>query len=551
MACTGRSTVNPKPYLLSLALCASSVLWGNFAHALSIGSPQFDSGLSQALQVRIPIRGFAAGTHAQDYTINALPSSAYAKLGLVMPPYPMHELNFRWLNVTSTGAEILISSDRRISEPVINILLEVRGPGRRWVKQIDLLLDPLTQDLTAASSRSTASNRRLDTSQQYGPVQAGEVLSVIAQKLRPQRQIPLVQMAQAIIDANPSAFPAGPESLRAGVILQVPQRSAIERAALNSQIMQPTAQTAAKQNSAATKASTDAAFLPSYRYAQGVMYPLSMVFLSYAAIKPIDLKRHLIALEQSEPVRFRADWTLSSAPNLTTPSKFLSPVNSTTLLKQQTPQAPTIDAAARVETLKQLRAEQNPQTQDKTDLTQLGTKTLNAVPEQATQNLNTAVQATPAQVKQPNEAEDTRWWLWLCGIVIALLLYRWQQNRSLKQQQLTPRVPYNKKTSQTAPQPANKSASAQATPPTPLISKASNNAKPSDSETLENSSNADEAVSEQEEQQLRRDIRALLNSNLPSEAERKLKIAEALSERGNLSRAQQMVSEVQEALSKL
>lgn len=219
MTASGRKNNTQRLRQLGMAMASSGLLLSTSSHALTIGTPQFDSYLAQPLQVRVPVRDFKSGTTASYYVIQALPASAYEALNLPQPDFPVQDLKLRWVENAQGESQILISSRRAVSEPVITVLLEVRGPGQRWVRQLDLLLDPPpahATDIRPARAEAQASTRATTPEQnpsgkytstatpastsalrpsQYGPVESGEVLSVIAQNVRMDRSIPLPQMA--------------------------------------------------------------------------------------------------------------------------------------------------------------------------------------------------------------------------------------------------------------------------------------------------------------------------------------------------------------------
>ncbi|MGJ8668688.1 MAG: hypothetical protein ACSHXK_04290 [Oceanococcus sp.] len=312
---------------LGLVLAAGSLLFSSGSQAITIGSPQLDSYLAQPLLAFVPVSDLDIGKHPSYYKIRALPASEYSALGLDPPDFPVQNLKVSWVSSERGQGRISISSQRAVTEPVVTVLLEIRGPRQRWVRQLNLLLDPPPAGASAstelpkvAPQPNTANATRRNT--QYGPVSRGEVLSVIAQNVRMDRSIPLTKMAQAIIDANKTAFPNGPRSLSSGVMLNIPTAEQIELASNNVALMAPKKAPAPQavepsnhsRKSKLSKAAASAPFLPKYKHTKGHFYPLTVQFLSYEDIRPVNLQPALRALEAAEPMRFRADWTLSLKP---------------------------------------------------------------------------------------------------------------------------------------------------------------------------------------------------------------------------------------------
>jgi FimV-like protein len=110
-------------------------------------------------------------------------------------------------------------------------------PDGQLIKQYTLLLDPPQRIRPARTTRSkrpaprrTGSQTQSDSGlSAYGPVQPGETLWPIAQKLKPSG-ITTHQMAMALLRANPASFIDGNiNKLRAGATLTIPQRVFIEQ----------------------------------------------------------------------------------------------------------------------------------------------------------------------------------------------------------------------------------------------------------------------------------------------------------------------------------
>lgn len=79
-----------------------------------------------------------------------------------------------------------------------------------------------------ATAVTASSPSTLWISQSYGPIRAGEVLSRIAQIVRPSPDISIQKMSAALFQLNRQAFGAGPHELHAGAYLQIPGQAVLE-----------------------------------------------------------------------------------------------------------------------------------------------------------------------------------------------------------------------------------------------------------------------------------------------------------------------------------
>lgn len=150
---------------------------------------------------------------------------------------------------------IRMSSDRPINDPFVDLLLELNWPAGRLVREYTFLLDPpeyaakhaaapgvtkpsVSVQQPAAESRPARAEVIRQRPGRPAPrtpvegsayeVRPGETLSKIANDTRPEG-ISLDQMLVAIFRANPDAFERGNMNhLKAGKILTIPDRSAID-----------------------------------------------------------------------------------------------------------------------------------------------------------------------------------------------------------------------------------------------------------------------------------------------------------------------------------
>ncbi len=545
-----------EPTTLALALVGGSVLTGA-AHGLSIGAPQFDSYLAQPLQVRIPVSDIEPGTPPEYYQIRALPAQQYGKLGLSAPEFELQDLKLRWVRDANGQAQIQISSRRAVSEPVLTLLLEVRGPRQRWVRQLDLLLDPPSRNVQASAPEADLAGDRADTrrprsqasrpaqtpiqansrstsTENYGPVRRGEVLSLIAQRVRPDPAIPLGQMAQAIVDANPQAFANGPRSLAVGSMLRIPDRQTIERTANNPAFLQgtpPQRKTVSKPSRPSRNAIEKVpAFLPDRHYLNGYFYSLSTQFLSYEAIRPVDLQARLVSLEAAEPFRFKADWTLSTLPATRLKTVQQAPPIAVSPTAAPTPGSIQPPDPVALEDLEQARASasltERAVAQDEATnlpggneaeqvaaIESAQTNTLAEAPEPVPASMAAPAQATATKTGSSGTVSDAGWtlWPWLLALLGGAGLWWWTRARWQRVDTSEP----------------------QATIPAGA-------AKPAAKESVAQPTSSREAI------RIKRQLKPLLDSADEATA-RQAKVAQALFDRDRIEDAKRLIQELKDS----
>jgi pilus assembly protein FimV len=217
--------------------------------ALALGEIELRSKLSQELDARIPLAGVdAADLEGMNVT---LANAANFERAGVDRSFILTTLRFRVVDAES-GAYIAVSSRGPVSEPFLNFLMEVDWPAGHLIREFTMLLDPpvygaalqtVSQEVAtpARDTRSTsqqgpaatASTGRLEARNfgaagSYGPVQRSDTLWSIALRARPDNSVTVQQTMLAILRANPGAFINGNvNSLRAGSILELPNRGEI------------------------------------------------------------------------------------------------------------------------------------------------------------------------------------------------------------------------------------------------------------------------------------------------------------------------------------
>lgn len=204
--------------------------------AVTLGEARVKSYLNQPLDAEIEVIGLAPGQH-EDIRLRLANQTHFDRLGISYERY-LSDLQFDIVGAGSAWI-VRVRSRRPITEPFVDFPLQMSWRGGQMIRQYTLLLDPpaviraATRTPRQATGNAPAARSATEpgraASAGYGPVQRGETLWPIAEKLRP-AGITTRQMAMALLRANPQAFIDGNiNKLRTGAVLQIPQRSFVEQ----------------------------------------------------------------------------------------------------------------------------------------------------------------------------------------------------------------------------------------------------------------------------------------------------------------------------------
>ena len=107
--------------------------------ALSLGDIESNSNLNQPLRAKIELLATGA-QDAQQLQIRLAPASVFNRVGIERPAF-LDSLRFS-TSVQNGKPVILVSSDKPITEPFVNFLLEVSWPQGQLLKEYTVMLDP-------------------------------------------------------------------------------------------------------------------------------------------------------------------------------------------------------------------------------------------------------------------------------------------------------------------------------------------------------------------------------------------------------------------------
>lgn len=243
-----------KRTLLSTLVITSTLGLSTSVLALGMGELKLQSSLNEPLQAEIQLTN-VKGLTEWEIKPSLASEKDFDRAG-VEKTFFLSDIDF-----TVDGENILLSSNKSVTEPFLNLLVQVNWPTGRVLREYTLLLDPPKTNSTAAplvtsgayqtspkaqSTTSKASKKQQDlvlrttkpavTSKwDSEPAKSGtykveinDTLWQIALRTRPNQSISAEQMMLAIQDANPSAFINGDASrLKSHQVLKIPNENQI------------------------------------------------------------------------------------------------------------------------------------------------------------------------------------------------------------------------------------------------------------------------------------------------------------------------------------
>jgi pilus assembly protein FimV len=128
----------PRAGLRALMLLAALLAAGT-AQALSLGNASLQSRVGEPLRVSIPLGNLGTVTQGE-IIVGHAPQADYARFGIDRAALST-PLRFELLVDKSGNASVEVRSETPISEPFIDVVVEVRWPTGRLVREYTLLLD--------------------------------------------------------------------------------------------------------------------------------------------------------------------------------------------------------------------------------------------------------------------------------------------------------------------------------------------------------------------------------------------------------------------------
>jgi FimV-like protein len=216
------------------------------AAALGLGDAMLKSRLNEPLEVEIALIG--ANIDA-DRPNAAIGTQAMHEAAGITTFELLGRLRAEVSVATGHQAQVRVSTEKAIREPVVRFLLVVESVRGRVTREYTMLLDPPGYSLPAIAApeplpepapgpvpapqvaEAVLSPPRIAHKVgQIGPVSPGDTLSKLAMGLRKDLGVTWAQMTWALYKANPQAFPGGDiDLLKPGVYLRVPSAQTASR----------------------------------------------------------------------------------------------------------------------------------------------------------------------------------------------------------------------------------------------------------------------------------------------------------------------------------
>ena len=224
-----------KRTLLSTLVITSTLGLSTNVFALGMGELELKSTLNQPLQAEIELTNIADLT---EWEIKpSLASDGDFDRAGVEKVFFLSDIDFE-----IKGNRIVLTSDKSVTEPFLNFLVQVNWPSGRVLREYTLLLDPPVFDDAIQPLAAQQQSKRVETqvvattpvtpanswqSEAAAPgtykVQKDDTLWEIAINTRPNRKVSPQQMMLAIQDSNPGAFINGNiNRLKTHQVLRIP-----------------------------------------------------------------------------------------------------------------------------------------------------------------------------------------------------------------------------------------------------------------------------------------------------------------------------------------
>ncbi|HCA27146.1 MAG TPA: hypothetical protein DEP05_05825 [Betaproteobacteria bacterium] len=208
-------------------------------YAVGMGRITVQSALGAPFRAEIPLKDLA-GVDASTLSAKMAGADAFKQAGI---PYATTLYAIRFKVDTHPGAtpRIVLTSTQPVSDPFLNLLVELQWPSGQLLREYTVLLDPpgyggkreaiapvaLPSAPTPAAGPVRAAAPAMQPAamapSRYGPVKQGDTLFSIAKQLKP-AGVTVEQMLAALYQRNPGAFAGhNMNRLMAGKVLTVPR----------------------------------------------------------------------------------------------------------------------------------------------------------------------------------------------------------------------------------------------------------------------------------------------------------------------------------------
>ncbi len=248
---------------LLAAFCLPALAPG-LASAMGFGAPVLKSRLNEPLNLVVPLE-LSEGESLSRVSVSLASKREYRDLGLE-PPAHRAAIRISLEKDRRGRPQVKLDSEGPVADPVLSLLIKARSGRMTYFKHFEVMLDPPPSEKPApgglaatvvraaaspapgiapgAAPEETSPVRSLPAdappivtvrsswarADRYGPVRAGDSLSVIAYRLRKDKRYSNRQVTLALYDKNPNAFIHGDiNRLKPGAWLVTPTAEEVER----------------------------------------------------------------------------------------------------------------------------------------------------------------------------------------------------------------------------------------------------------------------------------------------------------------------------------
>lgn len=220
----------------------SLLLLGAPAGAVSLGEINVKSTLNQQFLAEIPVTGIPEKKNL-GLQADIASAAAFQRAGLRRESL-YDDMKVDLIpGLLPDEARIILKSKKRIGEPFLSFLVELRWVGGSVVREYTVLLDPPTYKPSSpnVAAANAAQERESPLGEytkprsgasagatRYGPV-GSETLWRVALKTRHGSSVTMDQMMLAIYEANPQAFDGDINHIRRGAYLNIPGLEEVRR----------------------------------------------------------------------------------------------------------------------------------------------------------------------------------------------------------------------------------------------------------------------------------------------------------------------------------
>ncbi|MDA8389562.1 MAG: hypothetical protein M0Z76_02335 [Gammaproteobacteria bacterium] len=229
---------------LGTVVCVTALCYAPVALALGLGPLTVESNLGQPLQAHVRLMGFHKSDR-RSVTAQLASSAAFAQLGL-HKDRALKSVICRIHRQADGRYAVVLESHDVINAPFLQFVLQIKGPEGTLLREYTALLNPVSgvQPVSMSSTlrapvpaRQILASTPLSVPKVSAPVapvaglvrvRAGETAWVIAARHTPAGAL-VPQTLEAFLRRNPTAFiHHNINELRAGALLHVPTRQAVD-----------------------------------------------------------------------------------------------------------------------------------------------------------------------------------------------------------------------------------------------------------------------------------------------------------------------------------